>query len=79
VKKFNTYCFVGSGFKYEIDKKTDFTIGMNVNIAGSNLLKQKTDSYITSQTANDYNSLLYSFDKFKINPISFEFGLVSKF
>ena len=79
VKKFNTYGFIGGGFKYAIDKKTDFTIGMNVNIAGSNLLKQKTDTYITSQTANDYNSLLYSFDKFKINPISFEFGLVSKF
>jgi hypothetical protein len=79
VKKFNTYGSIGGGFKCAIDKKTDFAIGVNVNIAGSNLLKQKTDTYITSQTASDYSSLLYSFNKFKINPISFEFGLISKF
>lgn len=79
IKRLSCYGFIGGGLKYSISSKIDISISAYTSVADNNFVKDKSENYIISENNNEYNSLLFSLDKFKINPTNFSLGFTYKF
>ncbi len=78
-KEISYGCFIAPSIKFKLAQNLDLAIGASFMLAQSNLLKSNSDDYIISDNKDEYKSLLFSLDKYKTNPVSFNLGLTFKF
>jgi len=71
--------FASAGISVPLGKHFKINAAANYTLGLANLAAKQDENYQMTQTPDDYNSLLYSTSKSKLNSISFDIGISYQF